>query len=63
MVAAAKQEEAQAQTEVKQSEMQLDHCQKELMGKQQEMGQTAAEYQKDKKNLESMEREHANMEV
>jgi hypothetical protein len=27
------------------------------------MGQTAAEYQKDKKNLESMEREHANMEV
>ena len=62
MVAAAKQEEAQAEREVKQSEMQLGHCQKELMEKQQEMGQTAADYQKDTKNLEKMEREHAGME-
>jgi structural maintenance of chromosome 2 len=63
MVSAAKQEEAQAQTEVKQSQMQLEHCQKELTEKQQEMGQTAAEYQKDKRNLENMEKEHAKLEV
>lgn len=63
MVAAAKQEEAQAQREVKQSDMQLEHCQKELKEKQQEMGQTAADYQRDTNNLEKMEREHARMEV
>jgi structural maintenance of chromosome 2 len=63
MIAAAKQEETQAQTEVKQSQMQLQHCQKELAEKQHEMRQTATEYQKDKRNLDNMEKEHANLEV
>jgi SUMO ligase MMS21 Smc5/6 complex component len=63
MISAAKQEEAQAQTEVKQSQMQLQHCQKELAEKQHEMRHTATEYQKDKRNLENMEKERDSLEV
>jgi peptidoglycan hydrolase CwlO-like protein len=63
MVSAAKQEEAQTQTEVKQFQMQVEHCRKELREKQQEMVQTATEYEKDKRNLENMEKERASMEV
>jgi peptidoglycan hydrolase CwlO-like protein len=63
VIAAAKQEEAQAQTDVKQSQMQVQDCRKELREKQQEMVQTATEYEKDKRNLENMEKEHTSLEV
>lgn len=63
MLIGAKQLAAEANTNIKQAAMQLDHLQSQLKAKQRESGSNAADYQRDKKHLETMEREVQSLEV
>ncbi|XP_035738888.1 structural maintenance of chromosomes protein 2-like isoform X2 [Vespa mandarinia] len=58
----AKQGVTQAQTELKQSQMSLDHAKSQLNGKLKDMYNTEDEYMRDNKDLERKEKELKNLE-
>ncbi|KAF2889427.1 hypothetical protein ILUMI_16746, partial [Ignelater luminosus] len=53
----AKQQAAQANTEIKQATMQLNYLQTQLKEKQKELGSNTSDYQKDMSHLKAMEKE------
>lgn len=59
----AKGEAAQASSEIQQSTKFLNHHQKELKEKQKHSGSNTADYERDKKALEAMEKEVSSLEV
>lgn len=59
----AKQEAAQASTEMQQSTKFLNHHQRELKEKQKNIGSNVEDYDRDRKALETMEKEVSSLEV
>lgn len=59
----AKQEAVQASTEIKQAKMQLSFCQKQLGEKKRAKRTSSSSYEKDKANLQNIEKEVAAIQV
>lgn len=59
----AKQEAVQANTEIQEATMALSHYQNELKVKQKDLGSNSSDYERDKNNLDAMEKEVGSLEV